>query len=477
MARDLIRPADADRFTFRHILIREVAYQTLPRAERASLHANAGEWLEAQAAGREDALAELIAYHYREAVILGSALRQAETQPIRARAVHWLGRAASTAQAGAASDEAARHLRAAIELANSTDYPELYERLGDVQAGGDACVDAYATSLRLCREAERPPDHELRILGKFITVIMRYQGSVASRPSDDTMAQLLAEGHALMARARDERAIAAFLVGEGFHPYWRRKDATPEDVSTAEAGARRGLATAERLDDAKLQSVALDALSACVMVRGAWREVIQLAEQRLALQDRLDLLERIDAYGMIAWWSGVGGDLKTADRVSSTGLATLQPGQVSWGALHLAARRIYALTLQGKWDDVLTTAAKAKQLWIASNRIAAGYSLRGFATALDVARARRDQKPIEEITEIIEDILQKFRLARNDSTEVKGLEPYAHLNFAGLIHYVENFPFRYLPTVDDYEADSFAAGRPRPARPGGHHAADCCVRR
>src|SRR5436309_7564312 len=39
--RDLIRPSEADRYSFRHILIQEVAYSTLPRFERARLHAAA----------------------------------------------------------------------------------------------------------------------------------------------------------------------------------------------------------------------------------------------------------------------------------------------------------------------------------------------------------------------------------------------------------------------------------------------------
>ena len=72
--RDIIRPAGVQRYVFRHILIREVAYGTLPRAERARLHGAAGTWLEGQAvsSGREDELAELIAFHFREAAALGT---------------------------------------------------------------------------------------------------------------------------------------------------------------------------------------------------------------------------------------------------------------------------------------------------------------------------------------------------------------------------------------------------------------------
>src|SRR2546421_78167 len=50
--RDLIRPTESDRFAFRHILIQEVAYGTLPRTERARLHAAAARWGESTAGER-----------------------------------------------------------------------------------------------------------------------------------------------------------------------------------------------------------------------------------------------------------------------------------------------------------------------------------------------------------------------------------------------------------------------------------------
>src|SRR5438445_232179 len=72
--RDLIRSSEGDRYNFRHILIQEVAYGTLPRSERARLHAQAARWGEQNAGEREDALAEILAFHYREAAVLYTAL-------------------------------------------------------------------------------------------------------------------------------------------------------------------------------------------------------------------------------------------------------------------------------------------------------------------------------------------------------------------------------------------------------------------
>ena len=86
--KDLIRPSAGDSFAFRHILI-QVAYQTLLRAERADLHAAAARRLEARAGGREDALAELIAYHFREAATLTSVTRTAQLDAVEIRERRW----------------------------------------------------------------------------------------------------------------------------------------------------------------------------------------------------------------------------------------------------------------------------------------------------------------------------------------------------------------------------------------------------
>ena len=42
------------RFAFRHVLVRDVAYSQIPRAERAAMHVRAADWIEASA-GRSTA--------------------------------------------------------------------------------------------------------------------------------------------------------------------------------------------------------------------------------------------------------------------------------------------------------------------------------------------------------------------------------------------------------------------------------------
>ncbi|HVF73842.1 MAG TPA: adenylate/guanylate cyclase domain-containing protein [Acidimicrobiales bacterium] len=74
-AKDLLALLDGE-FEFRSELVREVAYETLTKAERARRHAALAEWLSAnaRATGREDEYLEQLAHHYGEAAELDKEL-------------------------------------------------------------------------------------------------------------------------------------------------------------------------------------------------------------------------------------------------------------------------------------------------------------------------------------------------------------------------------------------------------------------
>ena len=60
--RELLRPVHDDAFRFRHLLLLEVAYDSIPKAERAELHVRHGDWVE-QNGGDE----EIVGYHLERA--------------------------------------------------------------------------------------------------------------------------------------------------------------------------------------------------------------------------------------------------------------------------------------------------------------------------------------------------------------------------------------------------------------------------
>src|SRR5438105_2574299 len=300
--KDLVRPSGADGYVFRHILIREVAYQTLPRATRARLHAAAARWIEASAAGREETVAELIALHYREAATLASAASadDPETIDIRRNAVRWLVRAADTALASAANIEASRHLRAAIELAEPEETAALYERLGDAFTEGGQTFEAYGAALE--RSGDADPDRALRLIGGMLIAVTRAQGSVADRPTEPQLDALRARGAALLAVATDVGAHTRFHLGEAFHAFWVSALRPPTDAEVAASGshAARALELARTIGDVALQSSALDAIASDSMQHGDWAGAGEMSRSRLDLGDRLALDETMDPYSMLA---------------------------------------------------------------------------------------------------------------------------------------------------------------------------------
>ena len=72
VGKDLIRVesgglADEAAYRFRHILIRDAAYETLPKAQRAALHEGFTDWLERRIGTRRIEFEEIIGYHLEQA--------------------------------------------------------------------------------------------------------------------------------------------------------------------------------------------------------------------------------------------------------------------------------------------------------------------------------------------------------------------------------------------------------------------------
>ena len=63
--------AGEDEHAFAHVLVRDVAYSQIPRAERARKHRRVAEWIESL--GRSDDHAEMVAHHWRAALELAQA--------------------------------------------------------------------------------------------------------------------------------------------------------------------------------------------------------------------------------------------------------------------------------------------------------------------------------------------------------------------------------------------------------------------
>ena len=121
--KELVRPSrsssmqgDAE-YGFWHVLVRDVCYQQIPRADRATRHRLAASWLEQQAGDRVEDLADILAHHSLQALELTRAAGQAdEARELEAPTLRFLVLAGERAlNLDTASADAS--LRRALELA------------------------------------------------------------------------------------------------------------------------------------------------------------------------------------------------------------------------------------------------------------------------------------------------------------------------------------------------------------------------
>ena len=77
--KELVRPSRTSsmegesEYAFWHLLVRDVAYAQIPRAERARRHRAAAAWIERKGGERVEDLAEVLAHHYVQALELAEA--------------------------------------------------------------------------------------------------------------------------------------------------------------------------------------------------------------------------------------------------------------------------------------------------------------------------------------------------------------------------------------------------------------------
>jgi tetratricopeptide (TPR) repeat protein len=151
--------AREDEYSFRHLLVRDVAYGQIPRADRAEQHRLAADWIESL--GRLEDHAEMLAHHYLSALELARATGRDDDALVR-RALAAAVKAGDRALALNAFSPAARLYSQAVSLADSADVerPELLFRLGRAlhyaaDEGAEQALEEAARKLAAAERGER----------------------------------------------------------------------------------------------------------------------------------------------------------------------------------------------------------------------------------------------------------------------------------------------------------------------------------
>jgi class 3 adenylate cyclase/tetratricopeptide (TPR) repeat protein len=301
MRKELVRPSVAtlpgdDAFRFRHLLIRDAAYDALPKSVRADLHERFAEWIEQQAPDLVE-LDEILGYHLEQAALYRAELGTAspELAERAARRLYAAGdRAARRQDVGAGT----RLLNRALALAapGSTLVAEVKLELGRaLYATGDV---QGAAELLQSAESEAA-DSEVSARALFLrSVVECHIGGLfaaAEIQISDRLEQLESAGAASRTLAEGYLAYAEIV-------FWNGRTS-----ELADAG-RKALDHAKRSGDTMLESEARTKTGVGMFYGPTpWAEVEAYAGSSLAQADRLGL-------GMLGARQGIAGAMAAQGR-------------------------------------------------------------------------------------------------------------------------------------------------------------------
>jgi class 3 adenylate cyclase/tetratricopeptide (TPR) repeat protein len=347
------------RFGFRHHLIRDVAYASLPRAERAILHERAAEGILGRAGERYPELAELIAYHRVQAAELASTPEHSEAARLAS-----LEAAAVAARRGA-SARAQELFEQAAGLA-----ADLEDRADALRFAAELALQRWRgdDALRLLRESAAVSEEvgagrqTASIYARVVEVVARMGGLTGVLPQEELEA-MLARGHELV--PEDDIVTRARLVLDEAWIAWR----FGRDDEMAES-ARAGLELARESDDVAVLSSALDAVTAVAWSEGRYRDAVKDTRERIELlagaHGELQLEpERSDSLHMMIESLVATGEYREAASYA----AQARDLDLSVGAVYSAwSRGLLPAFYLGDWDSAIEMAHQLRDAWAAADR-------------------------------------------------------------------------------------------------------------
>jgi predicted ATPase/class 3 adenylate cyclase len=332
-------------FRFKHMLIREVAYTGLTKAERAQLHARFAEWLGERAG---DELLEIRAYHLDHATQLLAELDGAPPAGLAQETAAALEEAGRRALAREANRSGRKLLLRSVELEPTlmrryhaaraawrlSDLPavsiEMERVLTGAREAGDTAIEGKALTalaeVALLREANVPKateliDAALDVLpdeGRFTALGVRSR--IAWFVGDFQMQESAADEALEIARRHERKDLEAEALNSLAAVYkhqWR--------LDEAEEMLDRGLELAEESGSIGARAQALESLGALYLDRREPARAMPMLEEARSLFSEIGeswMLGR--TMNTLAWAAEQQGDLRQSERLLREAIGVLK---------------------------------------------------------------------------------------------------------------------------------------------------------
>lgn len=266
-------------FSFRHVLIRDVAYESLPKSLRVDKHLAVARWVEEQAGERGDEIAELLATHFVESLRYLDELGEIDGRRniVERSSYTWAKAAGQRAMRLWEQREALRWFRTALALARRVEAPaaelaSLWESIARASEDVEPYPEvAKALDQALAHYEEAGSQHEAGRVEARLAYVAHQRG--------DHAAVVAAASRALrrLEPLGETSDLALALHVLGWHEFRNT------GYAVAEEHLNRAMAIAERVGDSTTRGHAMVSLAFVYQQTGRGDESVALFENALAL--------------------------------------------------------------------------------------------------------------------------------------------------------------------------------------------------
>ncbi len=397
MAEKLIRsPVENDQvFTFKHILIRDVVYNNIPRMRRSQEHAQLALWLEEKIKGNPEPFAELLAYHYQQALSTWSAgfvpsvvtnhdSQETSSSPVsltrpelRRRAITYTTMAGDQALHSYFTIRAIQAYSEALELlldsnADSQSIAAMHEKLGGAytqRRNLDGAWQEFRRALQMVTiEPGAESDHLLHLYNQLSELGTRWLSLFNTNPDIQETRTYIDAGLKLLEGETISGQHAEFLTYQAFWYVRNQLESsdTQERAKFADLALQSGneaLRIAEELHDTEAIWLTLDALAFIYAKQHKYQDAHKIQHYRQKFADQVkSRVELNDLYYSLAWTHEAVSDYPTALEWFGYSWRVAQTMESPTMLLSCLIGRMLAWQRWNRWDEAQHAASSILQM-------------------------------------------------------------------------------------------------------------------
>jgi class 3 adenylate cyclase/tetratricopeptide (TPR) repeat protein len=415
-------PIPQDRvFSFKHILIRDVVYNNIPRTRRSQKHVQLAVWIEAKIGENIEQFVELLAYHYKQALAMWSAslLAQADEngenedsvtyqvplarQELIRRTIKYVTKAGDQAYRSYYTIRAIQAYTEALDLliendAEPTTLAHMHQKLGDAyaqRANTDEAWHEYTHALDLMRAGPGinkqdllsyytnhehtvlPPASEgetatnardlLCLYARMAELATRWSGWFNHGPGIEEVHMYIEAGLKLLEGQPLSGNHAAFLTYRALWYIRQLKPASPEQrpeiAEHALKSIHEALRIAEEVEDTEALWLTLDALGFIYEHQHKYIDVHKAQHRRQELASRIEGREELhDLYVSLGVAHRHISDYPAAIKWLGRAWHIAQTMESPSMLIYSMVCRMYVWYEWNRWDEVREVAYQIMQM-------------------------------------------------------------------------------------------------------------------